>query len=285
MSDILTARRRYAQKIAAAAGGGGSALERAFEAFPREQFVGPPPWLIESIAGFVQSDDPLALYDDVLVALAADRGINNGQPSLHAQCLAALAIRQGESVIHAGAGTGYYTAILSELVGPGGMVHAYEVERDLAHIAASNLVHRPWVRVQAASVCDAPLPATDVMYVNAGASHPPASWLDALREGGRLLFPLTADDGIGAMLLVTHLGRQRYRARLFTSVAFIACQGARRVADAAAVATALRTRNRARVKSLWRNQPPDETAWCVGTDWWLSTAEVTAADGKPGERG
>ncbi len=284
MSDILTARRRYAQKLAATAGAGSSALERAFEAVPREQFLGPPPWLIESIAGFVQSDDPFALYDDVLVALAADRGINNGQPSLHAQCLAALDIRRDESVIHAGAGTGYYTAILSELVGPGGTVHAYEVERDLADIAASNLADRPWVRVQADSVCDATLPASDVMYVNAGASHPPALWLDALREGGRLLFPLTADDGIGAMLLVTHLGRQRYRARVFTSVAFIACQGARRAADAAAVATALRTHNRARVKSLWRNRQADETAWCVGTDWWLSTADVMAADGKPAGR-
>jgi protein-L-isoaspartate(D-aspartate) O-methyltransferase len=282
MNDILTARRRYAQRIAAAAGAGGSALERAFEAVPREQFIGPPPWLIDGVSGFVQSDDPFALYDDVLVALAADRGINNGQPSLHAQCLAALAIRQGETVIHAGAGTGYYTAILSELVGPGGTVHAYELERDLAEIAARNLAHRPLVRVHADSVCDPPLPATDVMYVSAGASHPPALWLDALRANGRLLFPLTADDGIGAMLLVTHLGGERYRARLFTSVAFIACRGARRPADAAVVGTALRTRNRSSVKSLWRNRPPDETAWCVGADWWLSTAEVTAARGNAG---
>src|SRR5690554_5638240 len=111
MSDILVARRRYAQMIAAAVNSAGSALERAFYAVPRERFAGPPPWLVESDFGFVQSKDPIALYDDVLVALAADRGINNGQPSLHAQCLAALAIRQGETVIHAGAGTGYYTAI------------------------------------------------------------------------------------------------------------------------------------------------------------------------------
>jgi protein-L-isoaspartate(D-aspartate) O-methyltransferase len=33
----------------------------------------------------------------------------------------------------------------------------------------------------------------DVIYVNAGATRPAASWLEQLKEGGRLILPLTAD--------------------------------------------------------------------------------------------
>jgi D-amino-acid dehydrogenase len=33
----------------------------------------------------------------------------------------------------------------------------------------------------------------DVIYVNAGATRPADAWLDRLKEGGRLILPLTAD--------------------------------------------------------------------------------------------
>ena len=45
------------------------------------------------------------------------RGINNGQPSLHGKSIAALELKEGEMVVQIGAGAGYYTAILAELVG------------------------------------------------------------------------------------------------------------------------------------------------------------------------
>ena len=61
------------------------------------------------------SNDPAFLYQDILIAIAPERHINNGEPSLHALCLTALNITEGETIIHIGAGTGYYTAILAEL--------------------------------------------------------------------------------------------------------------------------------------------------------------------------
>jgi protein-L-isoaspartate(D-aspartate) O-methyltransferase len=72
------------------------------------------------------------LYQDVVVAIAPERKINNGQPVLHAMCLAALDVKQGEKVLHVGAGTGYYTALMARLTGATGQVVAYEVEHDLA---------------------------------------------------------------------------------------------------------------------------------------------------------
>ena len=58
-----------------------------------------------------------ASIEDALVGIDARRGINNGQPSLHAQALDALGVREGETIVQVGAGAGYYTAILATLVG------------------------------------------------------------------------------------------------------------------------------------------------------------------------
>ena len=75
------------------------------------------------------------------------------------------------------------------------------------------------------------------------------------------------------MLLVTHLGDRRYAAALISRVAFIPCIGARDDAASAALTRALETQSLKSVKSLRRGTPPDEFAWCVGSGWWLSTAE------------
>jgi protein-L-isoaspartate(D-aspartate) O-methyltransferase len=93
----------YARRIAALAGIDrecriGQEITEAFETTPREAFAGPPPWTIISPEGQVhgRSGDPADLYQDVLIALSAAKGLNNGQPSLHAFCLKALALRQGQ---------------------------------------------------------------------------------------------------------------------------------------------------------------------------------------------
>jgi len=58
---------------------------------------------------------------------------------LHARCLAACNPKRGDSVLHIGAGTGYYTAILAELACPEGEITAYEIATDLADLARRNL--------------------------------------------------------------------------------------------------------------------------------------------------
>ena len=126
-----------------------------------------------------------------------------GDGILHVRCLAALQIKPGETIIHVGAGTGYYTAFLATVAGQGGSVIADELHEDLARKAEANLKYYPTISVHCSSGVEGPLPECDVIYVNAGATAPMAAWLDALRPGGRLLFPLTKLHGFGAMLLVT----------------------------------------------------------------------------------
>jgi protein-L-isoaspartate(D-aspartate) O-methyltransferase len=43
----------------------------------------------------------------------------------------------------------------------------------------------------------------DAILVNAGVTHPRTLWLDRLRVGGRMLLPLTNEEGKGMMLKVT----------------------------------------------------------------------------------
>jgi protein-L-isoaspartate(D-aspartate) O-methyltransferase len=265
----------YARLITGRAGVSDNVLIEAFATVAREAFVGPGPWQVFAFAnGYVDTptNELAYLYQDVLVALASDRRINNGEPSLHVRCLAALAPRQGEEVLHVGSGTGYYTAILARLVGPKGSVTAYEIERDLAQLARANLATLENVSVRNRSGTDDDLPPCDAIYVNAGATHPLSTWLDALRVGGRLLFPLTPDEGMGSMLLVSRTSSSTYAARHIWQAMFIPCFGARNSVAAARLAAALARRDVHTIASLVRNDAPNETCWCAGDGWWISTA-------------
>jgi protein-L-isoaspartate(D-aspartate) O-methyltransferase len=109
-------RRFFAEYVTSRGGAREARIKEAFAAIERETFAGPGPWFIYSPGcGYLRTpdDDPTFLYQDTLVAIDADRGINMGEPTLHARCLEALALRPGETVLQVGAGVGYYTAILA----------------------------------------------------------------------------------------------------------------------------------------------------------------------------
>jgi protein-L-isoaspartate(D-aspartate) O-methyltransferase len=117
-----------------------SAVIDAFVTVSREKFVGPGPWRIKSPMDLAEywttdDDDPRQVYHDVLIARDESRGINNGQPSLWAYLFDRLDLAPGEQVVHLGYGTGYYTAIIAELVGSAGRVTAVEIDPTLAQKA------------------------------------------------------------------------------------------------------------------------------------------------------
>jgi len=275
MSTVEEHRRFYAEFIVRSSDSSDERLISAFAQVPREKYLGPGPWQVFIGSGYIPtiSADPCLLYQDVLIGLATDRRINNGQPSLHALCLSAAAPAPGESVVHIGAGTGYYTAVIANLVTPTGHVSAIEIESDLAAQAAKNLAHLANVTVHAASANETTIPRCDVIYVSAGATHPPPAWLDALNVGGRLVLPLTPNEGFGVMLKVTRTAADRYSASAFARVAFIPCIGARDDTTSASLTEALKHQSLNEVRSLRRNTRPDCSAWCVGSGWWLSTEE------------
>ncbi len=202
----------FAFKVALLAGTMDPRVFQAFATIKREEFLGPPPWYRwrsadpdETSDGRdqeISASDLAFIYEDDLVAIDRTRAINNGTPSLHARCLAALSIQERQDILHIGAGTGYYSAILAELTGPGGHVFAFEIDPVLAGRAKKNLAPWPQVGVQARSGTSSSLPAADIIYVNAGATHPCKAWIEALRPGGKLLFPFQFAAGFSGILFI-----------------------------------------------------------------------------------
>lgn len=266
-------RRYYAQLVTARAGLGAGPVRDAFAAVPRERFLGPGPWLIFAGEGYVETPtaDPAFAYQDVVIALSPAKRVNNGEPSLHARCLAAAAPRPGERVLHIGVGSGYYTAILAALVAPGGTVEAVEIDQELAEIATRNLAALAGVTVRCRSGTAPPLPPSDVIYMNAGASAPLGVWLDSLKAGGRLIFPLTPGWGFGAMLMVTRQDAG-FAARFVCRAQFIPSVGGQDEATSARLEQAFAGGDWQAVRTLHRDgSAPDDTCWVAGDDWWLST--------------
>ncbi|HWF96858.1 MAG TPA: methyltransferase domain-containing protein [Xanthobacteraceae bacterium] len=279
---LIAARRSYAEELKYVAHIGSDAIVRAFAKVPREAFLGPGPWRIASGKDWTTADDdPKHLYHNILVAIDPARGLNNGQPGFLAYLIDALELKAGEHVAHIGCGTGYYSAILAEVVGKNGRVTAVEIDRKLAARAKRNLSPWPHVSVMAADGSRCGLDPVDALLINAGATHPAAVWLDALAPGGRMVLPLTVENRGGSVLKVTRLAAG-YSARFIGAVGIFPCAGARskranrqlRAAFAAGKANAVRSLRRDRHKL-------DRTCWLHGTDFCLSRRAVS--DGtKPG---
>ena len=167
----------------------------AFAAVPREEFVGRGPWLtLPDAAGYRSTPDADVkhVYQDVAIALDAARMLNNGSPGFLARLLAALDIAEGERVAHIGCSTGYYSAILAEIVGVRGRVLAVELAPDLVERARKTLARWKQIEVRHADGAREPTEPMDVIFVHAGVTHPQQRWLEMLPIGGRIALSLTA---------------------------------------------------------------------------------------------
>lgn len=276
MSKIEDVRKFYARLMAANAASPDPRLEAVFASVPREAFLGPGPWMVIAGGGKIitPSADPAHIYQNVLVALDADKGINNGEPFLHAMWIGKLAPKPGEAVCHIGAGTGYYTALLARLVLSGGTVTAFELDEKLAGLARQNLETYGNVTVVHGDAVTTPLPPSDIVYVNAGVAAPPAGWLRALRPGGRMIFPWRPAERVPLAVLVTRT-EKGFACDPFMRSWFIPCFGAS-VADLAAK---IPTREQAtRSRSIWltRDKTPDRTATAIFGDVWFSSHSLDA---------
>jgi protein-L-isoaspartate(D-aspartate) O-methyltransferase len=281
--ELEIVRRAYAKQVLAAAEIADARVEAAFAAVKREDFLGPGPWPIVRFFGpfgrrYVPtpSADPVYLYTDDAVGMLPESNLNNGVPSFHAALIAAAEPREGEHVVHIGAGLGYYTAILAELVGTSGRVSAIEFDPALAARAASNFAQAAQVQVIAGDGTRTAFDPADVVYVNAGATRPADCWLDGLREGGRLVLPLTAggfpptERPRGAVFRIERRGEE-FLARRISGVVIFPCEGARDETSERAFAAAFDKGGAERVTRLYRRDDlPEEDCWLRAPGWCLA---------------
>jgi protein-L-isoaspartate(D-aspartate) O-methyltransferase len=282
-------RQVFAQRLSFVTGIDDPRIEAAFAAVPREDFLGPGPWQTvlwprtrSDAYVATPSADSAWLYMDCIFAILPERHVNNGAPSLHAKLLAEAPIREGDHVVHVGPGTGYYTAIMAHLAGPSGKVTAIEFDPALAERARQNLASLPQVSVVQGDGCTAPFDAADVVYVNAGVTRPAEAWLDRLKEGGRLILPLTGQRGFrnnlppvpidqrGAVFRIERKA-DGHLARWISPVAIIPCEGAREPVSEAALDAALQKGGAQSVTRLYRNQEiPEDRCWLKAPGWTLA---------------
>ncbi len=118
------------------------------------------------------------------------------QPSTVRTMLDQLDVRPGSHVLDVGAGSGWTTALLAWLVGPGGTVVGVELEPSLAqwgghHVAAAGM---PWARVEQAVPGRLGWPQEapyDRILVSAAADTVPAELERQLTGGGVMVLPVS----------------------------------------------------------------------------------------------
>jgi protein-L-isoaspartate(D-aspartate) O-methyltransferase len=120
-----------------------------------------------------------------------------------------------------------------------------------------------------------------VIYVNAGCTRLAPRWLDGLADGGRLILPLTSDQGFmggapgqvarsGAVFRIRREGPD-YHAAWISPVAIIPCDGGRDAASEQALADAFAGGGWQKVTRLYRDSTlPDERCWLRGDGWCLA---------------
>jgi protein-L-isoaspartate(D-aspartate) O-methyltransferase len=296
-ADIAAARRWYADDLRLRAPvRRNMAIVEAFAAVPRERFFGAPPWRVRADVfpdWLAETPDADArwLYHDVLVAIDPARHLNNGLPSFWARNFDQLDLRPGRRVLQVGAGTGYYTAILAEIVGAGGRVIAVEHDDELAARARFNLGRWPQIDVVAGDGCTHDAGEVDTVIVFAGATHPAPLWLDRLAPGGELLLPLTGENWFGFLLRATR-GRDdaelivpptarrdgTFAATSIGRVGIFPCAGGRdtaaaeRLRDALMALGGVAADHDIPIEALHRGEPePDamDRVWYRGRGFWL----------------
>lgn len=163
----------------------------AMRATPRTSY------LPVEVRGEAELDAPLAL----------GHGSTCSQPSTVRRMLELLEVREGQSVLDVGSGSGWTTAILARLVGPQGRVFGVDVVAELVADAAERLrrdgLDQAGVRVADPGVLGAPEAGPfDRILVSAMARELPETLVDQLAEGGLMVLPLhgrmvrvTVEDG------------------------------------------------------------------------------------------
>jgi protein-L-isoaspartate(D-aspartate) O-methyltransferase len=279
--DIV--RRAYARQMLGVGDVRNDRLEQIFAAIRREDFLGTEPWTIVRPlpGGALPSNDPVYAYQDVVIALAPERGVNNGSPSLHARMLNDLAVEPGQHIAHIGAGAGYYTAMLAELTGPSGRVTAIEFDPRLAERACDNLA--PWSHVDVLCGDGAELvpEGVDRIYVNFAVAAPAAAWTERLKPGGKLLFPLGAPNPAQSGKFPKHSAQGAaflierrpggFSARWLYTVYFVCAEGALGAEAEAALFEAFKRGGAEFVQSLrWNEQIEPRRCWYWTPRWSLA---------------
>jgi protein-L-isoaspartate(D-aspartate) O-methyltransferase len=213
------------------------ALEGAFRRVPREAFFLAPYATATHVLAtdFEESEDPCRLYTDTSVVLDRRKHIHSAAPSVAAKQLEQLALGEGMRALHVGTGTGYYTAIMAELVGERGSVVGVEYEEKLAKLSAAFLARAGYTNVtvqQGDGAFGVPEAAPfDRILTSGGTADIVPAWIVQLDDDGRLVLPLCPAGPLqssvsGGVILTIHKVDQKLSGHIAGRAFFMPLAGA-----------------------------------------------------------
>ncbi len=146
-------------------------------------------------ADFLPEDEKdMADYND---ALPIGFGQTISQPLVVAFMLEELKPRSGDKILDIGSGSGWTTALLSEIVGETGKVIGLEIVPELKRFGEENVSKYGFIKKGIAEIIEADgskgyekeAPYDKILASASSAKLPPA-WKDQLKIGGRLVAPI-----------------------------------------------------------------------------------------------
>lgn len=162
--------------------------------------------------GFLPADARWRAHEDNPIQIG--HGQTNSQPYTVAAMLRLLDVRPRQRVLDVGAGSGWTTALLSALVGPGGLVLGLEAVPDLVRWGAENvrahaggradLGHATIELADPGELGRSSAAPFDRILVSAMARRLPETLVAQLADDGRMVVPVA-----GEMVLVQRHGDER----------------------------------------------------------------------------
>jgi len=204
--DTAEARERMVERQIAARGVRDPAVLAAMRKVPRDLFVPP------DLRAFAYEDEPLSIGEGQTIS----------QPYIVAAMIEAVHPKAGDRALEIGTGSGYSAAVLASIA-----ADVYTIERlpRLADSARQRLKELGYANVHvrtANGTLGSPEHAPfDVIIVTASGPTVPASLLDQLAIGGRLVMPVGGSAFGQRLIRVTRHGPDDYRHEDLEGVVFV----------------------------------------------------------------
>ena len=163
----------------------------------------------------------IAAEEAINAPLPIGEGQTNSQPYTVAFMLELLQPQSGQKILDIGAGSGWTTALLAEIVGPGGHIYAIERIASVKEFGQQNVQKYNFTNVdfycQDGSVGLPQAAPFARILVSASAYDVPEPLKEQLTLGGRLVIPTAAQD----IRLIERISKNKFKEDRYPGFVFV----------------------------------------------------------------